>query len=593
MKSIVTGASAMSAAEVLLKCLETEGVGHIFGVPGGAITPIYEVLVDHPKIKHVLAKDEGGASYMANGYARMRRGLGVCIATTGPGGTNALTGIAASHSDSVPVLIITGQVATRAFGRGSLQDSTTFGVDLVQIFRPVTKLSAMLPNPERMPDLVRTAIRTALTGRPGPVHLSLPVDMLKQEISCEPLTPGQYRVSGAALDQAAAAEAARLLAQAERPCMLVGSGVNTAGAWAELRALAERLHIPVATTPKAKGAFPENHPLSLGVFGFAGHSRAEAYLMSDYVDVLLVIGSSMGELSTNSWDKHLQPSRALIHVDIDASEIGKNYPVDVGVLGDAKMALREMVDQIDLFLTSRGEKSPAEKTTDPLEGFRELPRHTVFPNQGIPNNLMKPQQVVRAMQSILPEDAILCIESGNSVSWAVHYFETRQPHTFFVNMGLASMGHATAGAIGAQIAAPEKTVVALVGDAAFAMSCTEVHTAVEYDAPVVWIVLNNQGHGMVYHGERMLLGHDLGMCHFRKPLDTAGMAEALGARAFRVDTLDAFRSALEQAIAARRPCVIDAKIDPEEIPHSLARRARTVGAAVSNTALSVRDRIRR
>lgn len=581
-----------SVAEALVRCLEAEGVEHIFGVPGGPLTPLYECLLDHPKIVHVLAKHEAGAAFMANGYARVRRSLGVCFSTTGPGGTNALTGIAASYADSVPVLLVTGQIATRAFGRGSLQDSSGFGVDLVSIYKPVTKLSAMLANPERMPDLARQAMRMAFNGRPGPVHLSIPADMMNQEITWSPVAAARYRPACAPVDRNAAAKAARALLSAQRPCLLIGHGANLAGAAADVRAIAEKLHIPVATTPMAKGIFPENHPLSLGVYGFGGHERAEQYLLADYVDVLVVVGSSLGELVTNAWDKRLQPSKQLIQIDIDPSELGKNYPVDLGIIGDARVVLQEIGLQIDE-LVSQGESADTlrSRPEDPLEEFREeVPRYSVRPivlARGGPTTLMKPREVVKEMQAVLPDDTLLFIDSGNCVSWSVHYFESRSPYTFFVNMGLASMGHATAAAVGAQLGAGGKRVVALVGDAAFAMNGMEVHTAVEHGAPVVWVVLNNRGHGMVYHGEKMLLGRHLNACHFKTPLDVAGMGQALGARSFRVDTPAAFRQALEEALTAGVPCVIDANVDPEEVPHSIARRARTVGAAHSNAALSV------
>ncbi|MEP7126821.1 MAG: thiamine pyrophosphate-binding protein [Byssovorax sp.] len=588
-----SGSESTTVAEAVLRCLEAEGVEHIFGVPGGALTPLFECLLDHPNMRHVLAKHEGGASFMANGYARVRRRLGVCFATTGPGGTNALTGIASSFSDSVPVLLITGQTATRAFGRGSLQDSSGLGIDLVEIYKPVTKLSAMLANPERMPDLMRRALRTAFSGRPGPVHLSIPVDMMKQEISWTPVAPARYRPACAPVDRNATAAAARALLEAERPCIVVGHGANLAGAAAALVAIAEKLHIPVATTPMAKSIFPENHPLSLGVYGFAGHARAETYLLGDYVDVLVVIGSSLGELVTNAWDKNLQPTKQLIQIDIDPCELGKNYPVDLGIIGDARVVLEEIGTQVDaLLLTPEFSRGLRARSDDPLEAFREeVPRYSVRPPMSMRSAsvaMMKPQQVIREMQAAMPDDALLFIDSGNCVSWSIHYFESRKPDTYFVNMGLASMGHATAGVVGGKLAAPTKTVVALVGDAAFAMNGMEVHTAVEHSAAIVWIVLNNSGHGMVYHGEKMLLGRHLNACHFSVPLDIAGMARSMGARGFKVETPIELRAALQEAIASGVPCVIDAKIDPEEIPHSLARRARTVGAAQDNQALSVR-----
>jgi acetolactate synthase I/II/III large subunit len=572
-----------TAIGVLVKCLEAERVEYIFGVPGGAIIPLHEVLFADHRIRYILAKHEEGAAFMADGYARVRRGLGVCSTTTGPGATNALTGIAAAYADSVPVLLLTGQVPTRAFGRGSLQDSTAFGVDLVSIFRPVTKLSTMLPHAERMPEFVQRALRTALSGRRGPVHLNLPSEMLKQSIPWIQKQPAQYRTNAAPVDLAAVAEAARLLVESECPCLLIGHGANLAGAWGELLSLAERLRIPVATTPKGKSVFPESHPLSLGVFGFAGHPRAEEYLLSDRVDVLVVVGSSLGELSTNAWESRLRPTKAFIHIDIDPCELGKNYAIDVGIVGDARAVLQKLNAEIESLLEGQA------RSGDPLTDVRgQVPRYIEVQPASRSAAPMKPQHLVEEMRAVLPDDAILFIDSGNCVSWSVHYYESRLPHTYFLSMGLAAMGHATAAAIGGKLAAPERQVVALVGDAAFAMNGMEVHTAVEYKIPVIWVVLNNQGHGMVYHGEKLMLGYHLNACQFRVPLDVAALATAMGARAFRADTLDTFRAALEASVATDGPCVIDAQIDPEEVPQSLIRRARTVAASVDNSALSMR-----
>jgi acetolactate synthase-1/2/3 large subunit len=379
------------------------------------------------------------------------------------------------------------------------------------------------------------------------------------------------------------AEAARLLIDAARPCLFVGHGVNVAGAWQELLELAELLRIPVVTTPKAKGAFPEDHPLSYGVFGYGGHRQADVYLLSGATDVLLVLGSSLGELSTHAWHKRLQPTKALIHVDIDPCELGKNYPVDVGVVGDARSVLIELKAEVSRLLGGQI------RSDDAVRRFREeVPRMTPAPPEDRSRSPMKPQNLVLEMQRALPEDALLFVDSGNCVAWSIHYIQSKRPHTYFVHTGLASMGHATAGAIGGKLAAPDKTVVALVGDAAFAMNGIEVHTAVELGLSVIWVVLNNQGHGMVYHGEKLLLGYDLNACHFSVPLKIAELGAAMGARSFRANTLDELKQALEAALAHSGPCVIDAAVDREEVPHALAWRARTVAAAVENTALSMR-----
>jgi acetolactate synthase-1/2/3 large subunit len=580
----------MAVVDALLGCLEDEGVDRIFGVPGAALTPIYESVAKGRRIQQVLAKHEEGAAFMAASYAQVKHSLGVCCATSGPGATNAVTGIASAYADSLPVLLLTGQSSTRYFGKGAFQESSSFGIDTVQLFKPITKMSVMIPSPDRIMELLQHAIRVALSGRPGPVHLSLPADFLRHSIEVTRRPPGQYRASGATLDRAAIEAVADLLVRAERPAILAGHGVNLADAAPELARLAERLHIPVATSPKGKGAFPENSPLSLGVFGFAGHLRAEDYLLNGGVDVLLVVGTSLGEWTTNSWNQALVPSQAFVQIDVDPSVLGRNYPIDVGVVGDARAALSELYQQVETLLER---EVVLDRHPDPLRALRaEVPRFVDLDeeDEGL---MLKPTHLVRELRATLPDDALLFIDMGNAITWGGHYFEARKPNTYFVSLGLASMGSALAGAIGGKLASPSgRPVVALVGDGAFAMNGMEVHTAVEHDVPVIWVVLNNAGHGMIKHGETLLLGRHLNACEFRAPLDIYALAIAMGATAFRVHTRDELRAALDEALKLNRPCVIDAIIDADVIPCSLARRARAVKAAFAEES-PARPKVRR
>jgi acetolactate synthase-1/2/3 large subunit len=567
---MVNDVEVIPAIHVLLRYLEGEGVDTIFGIPGGPISALYAAIYDRNKIRHILAKHEQGAAFMADGYARVRGGLGVCCTTTGPGATNALTAMACSYVDSIPVMLITAQVATKAFGKGALQESTPFGVDLVQIFKPVTRLSTMLPTSERMPDLMKRVLRAALSARPGPVHLNLPADLVSQPIPYIHYPWQHYRPHSETIDREAVEEAARLLVEAETPCILAGHGVTLSGGWEELMKLATRLRIPVATTLKAKGVFPENHPLSLGVFGFAGHARADAYLLSGRVDVLLAIGTSLGEFQTQAWHPRLQPTVGLIQVDLDPHEIGKNYPTDVGIVGDARATLQALHDQVD-----RAFQGVIQG--DPLERLRtEIPRYVsgeLMQSDSVP---LKPQRVIAEMQQILPDETLLFVDNGNCIIWAGHYYEIRKPATYFYGAGFACMGHGFASSIGGKVAAPNRPVVAIGGDGAFAMVGMEIHTAVEHQIPVIWIVLNNGGHGMVYHGDRILLNRRLESSSFRTGLDVYGIAKSLGARAFQVDSAETFRAALQDALGSGEPCVIDTRIDPEEVAFSLRDRVATL-----------------
>lgn len=570
-----------TVADTVLSALSREGVDYVFGVPGSALTPMYESLSNRKGPQHILARHEGGAAFMAVGYARVSGMLGVCMTTTGPGATNAITGVAAGRTDSVPMLVLTGQSATKGFGKNPLQDSTQFGVDTVGLFSHVTKLSTIVPSPDRASEMVEMAIRTAVTGRPGPVHLSLPVDVQKQHV--HPLhRPGPRHVQSRPYDPVATVEAARVLSGARKPAILAGHGVAVSGAANELLEVATAYGIPVATTPKGKGVFPESHPLSLGVFGFGGHLKAEAYLLGADIDVLLVLGSSLGELQTNNWDERLAPRRALIHVDIDPQEIGRNYAVDVGIVGDIRAVLQALAER---HRTKHARNGPASAERPRPQGPTILGDHANDP----PDALLKPPRLVHELRQILPDDGLLFVDNGNSIIWAAHYFEARLPGTFFLSLGLASMGAGVTAAIGGKLAAPNRPVVSLTGDAAFAMNGMEVHTAVEYGLPVIWVVLNNGGHGMVYHGERMLYGHDLKANRYQHPIDFKTLAESIGALGLQANTPRTFRAAFEKALAADRPTVIDATIDPEEVPEPLLHRARAVARSMDNQPLSRRS----
>ncbi len=566
----------LPAIHVLLRALEEEGVTHIFGVPGGPLVPLFEALAERERIQPILTKHEEGAAFMAEGYARVRRGLGVCCATSGPGATNALTGIASAYSDSIPVLLLSAQISTNAFGKGALQDSSSgnWNIDVVDIYRSATKLSIMLQNAQQMPHLIRKVIRTALTGRPGAVHLNLPADIVKQPAPFESLPVTKYYShASAAGDKHAIQQVAQILRTANMPALFVGHGINLSGAWSPLLRIAEALHIPVATTLKGKSAFPERHPLSLGVFGFGGHPLADEYLLSDQVDVLVIIGTSLGEFQTHGWDPRLAYNRTVIQIDIDPLEIGKNYPVDMSVVGDAKAVLEALAEALAPLVP----KTPG-YSFRVLERMRaEVGRYYNAEDLQGQAQLLKPQALIAKMNEVLPDETLVFVDNGNSLSWIGQYYEARQPGTVFLATNVASMGYAVAASIGGKIAAPDKPVVAVVGDGAFAMNGMEVHTAADYHIPVIWIVLNNGAHGMVYNGETLLFGKSHATV-FQKPLDVSTIARGLGAQAFKITNLKEFEDGLRWALEAQEPCVIDALVDLEEIPRSLQRRADTLSA---------------
>ncbi|MEO8918510.1 MAG: thiamine pyrophosphate-binding protein [Polyangiaceae bacterium] len=566
----------MPAIHAILELLEAEGVEYIFGVPGGPLTALFEAMQERGKIKLVLAKHEGGAAFMAASHARVRGGLAVCVGTTGPGATNALTGVASAHADSLPVLFLTGQVGTNVFGKGAIQESSVFGIDLVALFKPVTKLSVMFPSVDRIPDFMRTAIRTATSGRPGAVHLNMPANMLRRPVPISATRPAR-RVPSRSVDVEAIGATSELLANARRPCVLVGHGVELAGATDALLEFAHAARVPVMTSPKGKGVFPETDPLFIGVLGFGGHERAEKYLQSGDIDLLIVIGSSLNEFVTNAWTLPISGPHRLVHIDVDPTMIGRNYHADLAVTADAGAALRQLTQLVRAQPTQINKRD-----SGPLSHVRETTeRYLVQDAMDSESVPLKPQRLMKELRQAMPDDALLFVDNGTSIIWGVHYFEIRQPRTFFIDLGLASMGSAVAGVVGGALAAPGRRAVALVGDAAFAMNGFEVHTAVDERLPIIWVVLNNNGHGMVHQGDQLMRGRDLGASQFKSPLNSAAVAKSLGARGVRVTTPAELQRALVEAFLHDGPSVLDVVIDPEEVAPTLARRVQTLANFMS------------
>jgi acetolactate synthase-1/2/3 large subunit len=551
------------AVQLLLKYLEAEGIQYIFGIPGGPLMPLYEALHERQRIRHVLTKHEEGAAFMADGYARVRRGLGVCCMTTGPGATNAVTGVATSYADGVPVLILTAQVSTSALGRGAFQETSAHHMGLVDLFRPITKASVMLVRADKMGETIRHLIRVALTGRQGPVHLNIPADLARKLVTDETIHRTRSVSFTAYFDRDSVKKAAQLLVRSSRCAILAGHGVNISGASEELRRLSERLMIPVATTVKGKGCFPEDHTLSLGVFGFAGSPRAEACLLDGELDVLLTIGTGLGEMSTNGWDERLQPKESLMQIEIDPEKMGHTYPVDIPLIGDAKTVLSEILFQVN----REAKWVDRVPSMDLVYGIRE--KHpwannlSAYKSDDVP---LKPQRLMKDLQEALPKDALVFVEIGNSMSWAFHYLKVIHPHSFFHCLGLAAMGYGTTACLGAKLAMPHRPVISIVGDASFLMNGNEVHTACEYNIPIVWIIQNNGGHGMIYHGECVQFQGRFHNSLFRQPVDYGKFAQSLGALSFRVERPGELGPVLAQALKTGQPCVIDVPIDPMEAP---------------------------
>lgn len=554
----------MTVAELIYEYLEMQGITHMFGVPGLTLEPFLITGKKRNKIVQVLTKHEEGAAFMADGYARVKGIPGVCFSTSGPGATNLMSGVAGAMVDGIPITVFTGQIPTYTNKKGTLQDSTGVGLDSVRMFETVCKSSSMLNSRYAAQYDIEQACIHSLTGRKGPVHMSLPKDVLMETVDVK-LPSGPFvPPAGEYFDRRRVIEATREICEAKSPVILIGSGAVASDACQEIFELAQLLQIPVATTPKAKGAFPEDHPLALGVLGFGGSPLAESYIKSDQVDVLLVIGSSLSQTTTFSWDPALIPSKCFININIDPTIIGINYPVDLPLVGDARTVISEISFRSLRYLDDQ-EKQIRIRTGKIAELKNQSPMVTnghLLESEQIP---IKPQRLIRDLQEVLPDDAILFCDVGNHLIWALHYLKMKKPGQFIAPFGLLTMGFGTAGSIGGKLAAPDKPVIALVGDGCFCMNGMEIATAVNYNVPVVWVVMNNGLLGLIHTMQSYSLGDETILTRF-KQVDFAKLAESLGAVGITVTKPGELARVLPEALASGRPTVIDCIIDPTEKP---------------------------
>ncbi|MCM3744054.1 thiamine pyrophosphate-binding protein [Sporosarcina luteola] len=542
-----------TAASVLATNFKHWGLQHIFGIPGKAISPIlFELLTE--EIQFVLSKHEAAAGFEAAGYALMNGKIGVAIGTSGPGGTNLITAAGQAKASNLPLLIITGHPSMKDTGKALGQDSSTFGTDLTNLFSHVTKFSARVERGDMLRPYLQHALEQALSGVRGPVHLSIPFDVLLEEI--EPFTldlPTPYEMISPNLP-----DVIDKLNGATRPLLFIGKGVHSSKAYEEVQHLAELWKIPVVTTPGGKGAFPSNHSLSLGAFGLGGTPEAMAYFQEN-IDLLLVIGSSLSDMSTAGLTEAMYPKH-VIHFDYNPTFIGKSINVPTTpVLGDIKSNLKTMLKGM-----------PATNS----EAFRLTPEPMTL-QQNIPGERMSAVQVLHAMRNTLPEDAIIFGDDGSHSFYGIKHFDIYKPGTYYFDDIFGAMGNGIGYAVGAQLAAPEKTIVCLVGDGCMFMHGTEVSTAYNYDAPVLFIVVNNGRLDMVEKGMRKMIGTSIGGI-YETPLDAKLFAESMGAQAFTCLTPHELSYRIEEALQlikeTNKPIVIEALVDENEIPPTMGRQ---------------------
>lgn len=539
-----------------------ERVLHIFGIPGGPILPLYDALFRNKKINHVLVRHEESAAFMAGAYAKVTGGIGVCMSTMGPGATNLVTGIATAYSDSTPVLALTGQMNTRLQGRGYQQD-----LDPVKIFGAITKYSTRVTRPDRLPEELLKSIRIATSGRPGPVHLDLPIDVLDAVAEAQVKLPERTQVMRPArITQIESIRAAtELVLSAERPVILAGGGVILSGSSRELLQFAELLSIPVGTSYNGRGAIPEDHPLAIGRLG--EFTPKVCLDLVSQADLLLALGYRFTDVSTDGWSA--APDAKVIQVDIDSSEIGRLRRVDVEILGDVKATIETMSACV-----RRQTKKPRSRDQwlRRIEKAKNDRSNIIDSRASATATPIRPQWIMKELRRVLRRDAILTAEAGRCKMWPATLFNVYEPGTWIHSGGFAPMGYALCAAIGAKLARPNRQVVAICGDGGFQMLSSELAVSIENNAPIVVCVLDDSQLGIINYVQRRKYGSRIiGTVYNRNP-DFVRLAQAYGANGVRIEKPSEFKTAVEEALNSDTTSVLDILVDPLEDPTYMPTR---------------------
>jgi len=546
----------MSGAQALIESLKREKVDVMFGISGGALLPIHDVLYDSG-IRHILARHEQGAAHAADGYARASGRAGVCMATSGPGATNIVTGLANAYLDSSPVIALTGQVPTYSdntaymIGRDAFQEA-----DIIGITTPITKYNVQVKSAAEIPKAVRMTFHIATTGRPGPALIDLPKDTQTGKAEMDFSVNLQIRGYKPNLEPhpLQIKKAVKLLLKAERPMVLAGGGVNISNASPELLQLAELLMTPVATTFMGKSCFPENHPLSIGNIGMHGTMLANKLILE--ADVLLAVGTRFQDRSTGTLDTFC-PDAKIIHIDIDAAEIGKNVDVEVPIVADAKTTLKLIHQQLVNKIKKKGDDNLWVKRVKEV-------KDKYLSELDLGKGELTSPKVLKELRKLLPENAIIATEVGQNQMWAALHFQTIKPRTFISSGGLGTMGFGFPASLGAKVARPECPVVDIAGDGSFRMTEQELGTSVTEDIPVIVIVLNNSVLGMVAQWQRLFYKSRYAAVKLGNVPDFAKLAQAYGAEGVRIGSLNEFSDAIKKALNCEVTTVIDVPINPED-----------------------------
>ena len=546
----------LNGSEIVIECLKEQGVDTVFGYPGGAILNIYDALYKHPEIRHVLTSHEQGASHAADGYARSTGSVGVCFATSGPGATNLVTGIATAYMDSSPIVAITCNVTLPLLGKDSFQE-----VDITGITLPITKYSFIVKDVKKLAPTIRRAFKIAKSGRPGPVLVDITKDVTAAVCDYVPREPEKIAPVNNFTDEDIE-KALQLLKSAQKPCIIAGGGVVISGASEELAAFARKLQAPVCCTLMGQGALDQYDEHYMGMVGMHG-TKAANFCVTES-DLLVVIGGRFSDRWTGNTAKFGGGAK-LLQIDIDDAEVNKNVRVMAQVTGDARTVLRKLIARMD---PVRHEEwfEHAERMTDmyPLSYNKEL---------------LTGPWVIETIDRMTPDDTIIVTEVGQHQMWAAQYYKYKTPRTFISSGGLGTMGFGLGAAIGAQAANPDRVVINVAGDGCFRMNMNELATMSREDLPVIEVVLNNHVLGMVRQWQNLYYGKRFSATVLNDKANFCMIAEGMGVAAYRVTTKEEFEKAMEKALADRKPAFIEVMIDPDDMVFPMC----SPGAPLENT----------
>jgi acetolactate synthase I/II/III large subunit len=542
----------ITGSEILLESLKREEVEVIFGLPGGAVLPLYDALYS-AGIRHLLVRHEQAAAFAADGYARAKGKPGVCLATSGPGATNLMTGLTSAMMDSIPVVALTGQVPQALIGKDGFQEADTIGISL-----PCTKQSFQVRAASDIPLVIHRAFKTAISGRPGPVLVDLPKSALMEKAvpayvdghdSRRAMRRREWRDDD--IDRAA-----KMVVESRQAVLYVGGGAIHSGVWAELNQLAELTQIPVTTTLMGLGAFPSCHPLSLGMLGMHGSYSTNKAICE--CDLLIAVGARFDDRVTGRLKDFATKARK-IQVDVDPSEMGKNVRVDVRLVGDARETLQALIEAVK---RHQGICSPSDRRLwlGRIETWRR--EHPLGYDKSAES--IKPEYVIEMISRYADEDAIVSVDVGQHQMWAAQYYDFYQPRTWLSSSGLGAMGYGFPAAMGAQLAFPDRQVIAIVGDGGFQMTLNDLATTAQYRVPVKIVILNNRSLGMVRQWQEIFFEKRYCDIDLNFAPDFAKLAESYGIRGSKVEDPEAVKGVVREMLSSREPCLVDFWVDPTE-----------------------------